>query len=117
MIKSLGKCKHDLQTPLYKNRYLRLALIQFCKKSPVNFRKFLLVPPGFNPKAGALFLLGNLNMYKATNEDKYKIEAQKLFSMLKETLIKTCLLSANFTIEPCRDRHLILKTGPFPGKR
>ncbi|OGH96376.1 MAG: hypothetical protein A2104_04780 [Candidatus Melainabacteria bacterium GWF2_32_7] len=74
-------------TPLYKSKLFRLALIQFCKRSPVNFRKLLLVSPGFNPKAGALFLLGNLNMYKATNDDQYKNEAERLFYKLKETHI------------------------------
>jgi len=75
-------------TFLYKNRYFRLALIQFCKLCPVNFRKLLLVPSGFNPKAGALFLLGTLNMYKATNDEQYKKEAQKLYIMLKKVMIK-----------------------------
>src|SRR6056297_3626910 len=75
-------------TPLYKSSLFRLVLIQFCKLSPINFRKLLLVPEGFNPKAGALFLLGNLNLYKATSEEKYKIEAEKLFEEIKKTAIK-----------------------------
>lgn len=79
-------------TFLYKNsllsRYFRLALIQFCKLSPINFRKILLIPKGFNPKAGALFLLGNLNMFIATNDKQYKEEAQKLYSRLKKVSIK-----------------------------
>ncbi|MDD3436888.1 MAG: hypothetical protein PHC64_07040 [Candidatus Gastranaerophilales bacterium] len=75
-------------TFLYKSRFFRLALIQFCKLSPINFRKILLVPEGFNPKGGALFLLGNLNMFNSTGDEQYKIEAQKLYLRLKETLIK-----------------------------
>jgi len=75
-------------TLLYKNRYFRLALIQFCKRCPINFRKILLVPEGFNPKAGALFLLGTLNMFKVTNDGQYKEEAKKLYGRLKEVLIK-----------------------------
>jgi hypothetical protein len=75
-------------TPLYKSRYFRLALIQFCKLSPINFRKLFLVPNGFNPKGGALFLLGNLSMFVATSEEQYKEEAQKLYARLKELSIK-----------------------------
>jgi len=75
-------------TPFYKSKYFRLALIQFCKLSPINLRKILLVPKGFNPKAGALFLLGHLNMFKATNENLHKEEAQELFTRLKDLLIK-----------------------------
>lgn len=75
-------------TLLYKSRFFRLALIQFCKLSPINFRRILLVPKDFNPKAGALFLLGNLNLLKSTGDEKYKIEAQKLYERLKALAIK-----------------------------
>lgn len=75
-------------TFFYKSRLFRLCLIQFCKLSPIDFRKVLLVPQGFNPKAGALFLMGNLNMYKATKQDEYKQEAQKLYSRLRGVAIK-----------------------------
>lgn len=76
------------KSPLYKIREFRLALIQFCKLSPINFRSFLLVPKSFNPKGGALFLLGNLNKFKSTGDEKYKIEAQRLFERLKSLAIK-----------------------------
>ena len=75
-------------TVFYKSRFFRLALIQFCKLSSINFRKILLVPKGFNPKAGALFLLGNLNMFNANNDEKYKQEAQELYQRLKECALK-----------------------------
>ena len=74
-------------TIFYKSRFFRLALIQFCKLSPINLRKILLVSKGFNPKAGALFLLGNLNMYKATAKEEYKQEAQELYHRLKECVL------------------------------
>lgn len=76
------------KSPLYKSRFFRLALIQFCKLSPINFRRLFLVPKGFNPKGGALFLLGNLNMFKLTGDEKYKEEAQKLYERLKCLAIK-----------------------------
>ncbi len=72
----------------YKSKLFRLALIQFCKLSRINFRNILLVPKGFNPKAGALFLLGNLNAFKKTGEGKYLFEARKLYEKLKKVAIK-----------------------------
>ncbi len=75
-------------TVLYKSRFFRLCLIQFCKLSPINFRKIFLIPKGFNPKAGALFLLGNLNLFKTTKDEKYKEEVQKLYQKLKGCAIK-----------------------------
>lgn len=76
------------KSPLYKIRAFRLALIQFCKLSPINFRSLLLVPKSFNPKGGALFLLGNLNKFQATGEEKYKLEAHRLYERLKSLAIK-----------------------------
>ena len=73
---------------LYRSKLFRLALIQFCKLSPFNFRNILFVFKGFNSKAGALFLLGNLNAFKLTGQEKYRAEAQKLFEKLKETAIE-----------------------------
>lgn len=75
-------------TIFYKSRLFRLCLIQFCKRSPINFRKLLFVEKSFNPKGGALFLLGLLNMYKKTGEEIYKTEAEKIFDRLKNCSIK-----------------------------
>ncbi|GGG60192.1 hypothetical protein GCM10010976_33690 [Bizionia arctica] len=44
----------------------RLAWIQGFKRSPINFRKFLLVPKQHNSKGVALFLLGYCKLYKAS---------------------------------------------------
>ncbi len=70
-------------TPLYQSRLFRLALIQFCKLSPINFRPLLLVKGGFNPKAGALFLMGNLNLFRSTGQEVYANDAYILFQRLK----------------------------------
>lgn len=43
----------------------RLAWIQGFKRSPINFRKLLLVPKQHNSKGVALFLLGYCRLYKA----------------------------------------------------
>src|SRR6266536_3497048 len=44
--------------PFHNFFLLRLAWIQFFKRSPVNFRKLALVPKGYNPKGLALFVSG-----------------------------------------------------------
>ncbi len=75
------------KSPFYQNRLLRLALIQFCKKSSINFRGLLGVEKGFNPKGGALFLLGMLNLVEATGEESYANEAYILFQRLKHQVI------------------------------
>jgi len=41
--------------PFFQNKSCRLAFIQLMKRSPVNLRPLLRVPPGRNPKGTALF--------------------------------------------------------------
>ena len=53
-------------SPFYRSEILRLAWIQFFKRSPVNFRRIALVPKGYNAKglglfASGLILLGKLD--------------------------------------------------------
>ncbi|MDA3820127.1 MAG: delta-aminolevulinic acid dehydratase [Candidatus Delongbacteria bacterium] len=52
-------------TPFKKWDLARLAWIQGFKRSPVNFRKLLLVPKEYNAKGIGLFLTGYCNIYKA----------------------------------------------------
>lgn len=56
-------------SPFYKIKLLRLAWIQFFKRSPINFRKICLVPKGYNAKGLALFSNGLLAQGK-TEEAK-----------------------------------------------
>ncbi len=70
-------------TVFYRSRYFRLALIQFCKKSPVNLRPLLGVARGFNPKGGALFLMGLIQLFEAYGEEAYSNEAYILFQRLR----------------------------------
>lgn len=44
-------------TPFYRSKLIRLAWIQFFKRSPVNFRSAAFVPKGLNPKGLALFAM------------------------------------------------------------
>lgn len=48
---------------------VREALIQFCKRSPVNFRGLLAVPKMYNAKGVALFLSGYCNLFRAVKRD------------------------------------------------
>lgn len=75
-------------TPLYKSRLFRLALIQFCKQSPINFRKLFMVPGGFNPKGGALFLMGHLHLLRAVGGEIYNNDAYILYQRLKRVCIR-----------------------------
>jgi len=56
---------------LHKSKFLRIAIIQFNKKSPINFRRILLTPKDENPKALALFLSAYCNLYKINSNPEY----------------------------------------------
>ncbi|MEQ1549760.1 hypothetical protein [Sphingorhabdus sp.] len=71
-------------TPLYKSSLLRLAVLQFGKKSPINFRKLLLVPKARNPKAVAICVLGLVEDFRRTGEAIYIDEALRLGQWLIE---------------------------------
>ena len=54
-----------------KIKFFRLAWIQFFKRSPINFRKLMLVEKGYNPKGLGLFLTAYCNLYKIEQRDEY----------------------------------------------
>ncbi len=70
-------------TPLRKSRVARLALIQFCKRSLIDFRKLLLVEPGYNPKGIGLLLSGSVRLFQTTRDNKYRTLALKFIDILK----------------------------------
>ncbi len=70
------------RSPCFGSRKLRLAWIQFFKRSPINFRPLALVPEGYNAKALALVIRGLLNLYGVTNEEKYIREALRLAEII-----------------------------------
>jgi hypothetical protein len=74
-------------TPLYASEWFRLAVIQFCKRSPLNFRPLLRVPDGFNAKGGALFLMGYLRLWERFQKETYAEEAHHLYQRLQQTRI------------------------------
>lgn len=49
---------------LHHSKFFRQAIIQFNKKSPINFRPIFLIPKQENPKGLALFLTAYCNLYK-----------------------------------------------------
>ena len=63
-------------SPFYRSRTLRLSWIQFFKRSPINFRKFALVPKVHNAKGLALFVSGLISSGKME-------EAKTLLDLLK----------------------------------
>ena len=74
-------------TPLYNSSLIRLCAIQFFKRCPINLRSLFFVPKGFNPKAGALFLLGYLRMYQSTGEDQYLKPLKELIKSITDAKI------------------------------
>jgi hypothetical protein len=65
------------RSPFNHSKLLRLAWVQFFKRSPVNFRRITLVPKGHNPKGLALFASGLI-----LSDDME--EAKKLLDHLKK---------------------------------
>lgn len=54
-----------------KHKLIRLAWIQFFKRSPINFRKIAIVKKDFNSKGLALFLTGYCNLYSIEPKPLY----------------------------------------------
>jgi len=65
-------------SPFYRSPLLRLAVLQFGKRSPVNFRRLLLVPKMRNPKALGLCILGLLEDFHRTGHAEYVEHASQL---------------------------------------
>lgn len=68
--------------PGLKKGKLGLAWIQLNKRSPINLRPLLQVPPARNPKGVALFILGLIEDYKRTKDSAYLDEAVELANWL-----------------------------------
>lgn len=81
-------------TPLRHSRFFRLALIQFFKRSPLNFRKLFLIPKDYNPKGLGLFLTGYCNLQKVQpsdeNLEKIRFLAKKILELQSEGYSGAC---------------------------
>jgi len=69
-------------SPLKNSRAARLLWTQFCKRSPVNFRSLVGVPPERNAKGVALFSLAALARYRTLKTKEAEIDARELLDEL-----------------------------------
>ena len=69
----------------------RLVWIQGFKRSPINFRKFFLVPKEHNAKGIALFLTGYCNIYQAIVNLGKRDLGKSPKSLKRLTIWQTCL--------------------------
>jgi hypothetical protein len=69
-------------TPFKHNKFMRLAWLQFGKRSPLNLRPLLGVPKMRNPKGIGLIIAGLLQDYKRTEQTEYLSEARALADWL-----------------------------------
>lgn len=67
-----------------KNRFAKLAWLQFFKRSPVNFRKITGVKKDYNPKGLGLFLQGYCNLYHEEPKKEYLEKINLLISLIKQ---------------------------------
>ncbi|MCU1263988.1 MAG: hypothetical protein JWM21_306 [Acidobacteria bacterium] len=74
--------------PLKNSRTARLLWTQFCKRSPVNFRSLVGVPPERNAKGIALFALAALARYRTLQTKEAEIDARELLDDLMAMRLK-----------------------------
>ena len=67
------------RSPLKRSDFCQLAWIQFLKRSPINFRKIVRVPKGYNAKGLGLFVSGLVVQERMG-------EAEELLDQLKEMI-------------------------------
>ena len=69
-------------------------MIQLLKRSPINFRKILKVPKGYNTKGLSLFLTSYCNLYSISNDklylEKINFIAEKLISLRSKNYPESC---------------------------
>ena len=70
----------------FNNKYLRIAWLQFLRRLPVNIRPLLLIQPGHNPKALALFLAGYVRLQKIDPSRGHLDKINTLFELLRKNI-------------------------------
>jgi hypothetical protein len=95
--------------PLLNFKFSRLVLTQGMKRSPINLRRFLLVPKGQNPKAIALFLssLVNLSRIGLANQEDVEQMIERL-ALIRSTGSSYWCWGYNF---PWQMRNEIVPSG------
>jgi len=66
----------------FGRKKLRIAAIQFIRRSPINFRPILGVPKGTNPKGMGLFASAYLSRFEKTKREEYSCKAKKILDWL-----------------------------------
>lgn len=72
------------------NKYLRLAFIQFFKRTPINLRRLFWVKKGYNPKGLGLFLWGYTKLYSVKKEPFYLESINLLLELLEQERSEGC---------------------------
>lgn len=72
----------SIYASLPDSKLLRIALIQFCKRSPFNLRQLLKVPAGENAKGLGLFARALLLAYCKTGNEQYRRDSEELLERL-----------------------------------
>jgi hypothetical protein len=68
----------------------RILLIQFFKRSPVNFRRLLLMKKDYNPKALGLFLSATSKLHALTGDHRYKLLSYRFINHLVKHKSRDC---------------------------
>ncbi|MCK4252785.1 AGE family epimerase/isomerase, partial [candidate division WOR-3 bacterium] len=66
----------------FNRKWLRIAVIQFMKRSPINLRPFFGVAKSRNPKAMGLLVKAYLVQYKKTKKQEYLDKAREILDWL-----------------------------------
>lgn len=74
-------------TPLKRSRLARLAWLQIVKRSRVDLRPMLRVPPGVNPKGLALFALAETARYRTNSDQRHRDNIAAILDQLSKTAI------------------------------
>lgn len=71
---------------LYRSSFIRLAWLQFFKRSPINLRKICGVKKDYNPKGLGLFLSAYCNLYLTDPQKEYLEKIDFLIEKIKERI-------------------------------
>lgn len=77
-----------LATPIKRIRLARLAWLQLVKRSPVDLRSLLFVPPGVNPKGLALFALAETARFRILPSEERRTRITDLMDRLTQVGIR-----------------------------
>jgi hypothetical protein len=71
-------------------KFMRILLIQFFKRSPLNLRKLVLMKKDYNPKALGLFLSATTKLYRLSGDERYKSLSYQFIDHLVKHKSRDC---------------------------